>query len=62
MNLASGAGNPTGPKLVCCEAWWPRSKKVGECLLKESLPEDDYVNIVAIVTHFKNFKPKEVFS
>ena len=30
MNLASGAGSPgwsrTRPKLVCCEAWWLRSK------------------------------------
>ena len=26
MNLASGVGNPTRPKLVCCEAWWLRSK------------------------------------
>ena len=27
MNLASGAGNPTRPKLVWCEAWWLRSNK-----------------------------------
>ena len=45
MNLASGTGNPTRPKLVCCEAWWLRSKNLSS------------KNILNISLRFRKFQP-----